>query len=164
MTSKLTVDQCVYCLGPYKGYMGRAEYDADAGIFHGQVLGTKDITTFQARTAGKVRDAFLDSIDDYLDFCASRSEPPEKPFSGRFVARIRPELHRRLSLLAAASGKSLNTLVAQSLESLTNSGTTSRAPTRSQTPGRRRAGTPKSRSQKKTTRSREKRVLPNKRA
>lgn len=118
-TSKLTIDQCVYCLGPYKGYMGRAEYDGDAGIFHGQVMGTKDIITFQAKTVGRVRAALIDSIDDYLDFCAARGEKPEKPFSGRFVARIHPDLHRRLSMLAEGSGKSLNSLVAESLETLT---------------------------------------------
>lgn len=136
MTSKLTVNQCVYRLGPYKGYMGRAEYDADAGIFHGQAMGTKDIVTFQAKTVGRVQTAFIDSIDDYLDFCAARGEKPEKPFSGRFVARIDPDLHRRLSMLAEASGKSLNTFVAESLETLTIPQTIPRAkapahPTRS---------------------------------
>jgi predicted HicB family RNase H-like nuclease len=58
-------------LGPYKGYAGIANYDAETGIFHGEVTGTnEDVVTFQARRVEELGDAFADSVDDYLDFLA----------------------------------------------------------------------------------------------
>jgi hypothetical protein len=56
-------------------------------------------------------------VDDYLAFCAERGETPDKPFSGQFVARVSPELHRRASLAASQAGKSLNAWVAEQLQS-----------------------------------------------
>ena len=32
----------------YKGYAGMAEYDDEAGIFHGEVINTRDVITFDA--------------------------------------------------------------------------------------------------------------------
>jgi predicted HicB family RNase H-like nuclease len=50
-------------------------------------------------------------VEDYLEFCASRGEPPEKPFSGMFTVRMPPEMHRRVALEAQRKGKSLNAYV-----------------------------------------------------
>ena len=30
----------------YKGYIGRVEFDDEAGIFHGEVINTRDVITF----------------------------------------------------------------------------------------------------------------------
>src|SRR5206468_116793 len=56
------------------------------------------------------------SVDDYLAFCRERGEEPDKPMSGQFVARVGPELHKKLSTIAAASGRSLNAVVTELLE------------------------------------------------
>jgi len=99
----------------YKGYLGKAEYDDDAGIFHGEVVNTRDVITFQGATVEELRRAFRDSVDDYLEFCASRGEDPDKPFSGQFITRISPQLHRDVKIAAALAGKSLNAWVGQQL-------------------------------------------------
>jgi predicted HicB family RNase H-like nuclease len=31
----------------YKGYLGRVEFDGEASIFHGEVISTRDVITFQ---------------------------------------------------------------------------------------------------------------------
>jgi len=31
----------------YKGYIGDVKYDSDAHIFHGEVINTRDVITFQ---------------------------------------------------------------------------------------------------------------------
>ena len=72
----------------YKGYTGHVEYDDEAKIFHGEVLGIKDVVTFQGTTVDEIEQAFKDSIDDYLAFCAQRGEEPDRPFSGKFNLRI----------------------------------------------------------------------------
>jgi predicted HicB family RNase H-like nuclease len=114
-------EQCVYVCGPYKGYRGRAEYDDDAKIFHGDVIGTRDVITFQGATLDELRGAFTASVDDYLAFCHETGSSAEKPFSGQFVARMSPELHRRVSMMAQASGKSLNQFLCDCLEAMTSS-------------------------------------------
>jgi predicted HicB family RNase H-like nuclease len=100
----------------YKGYVGKVEFDDEAGIFHGEVIDTRDVITFQGRSVDELKTAFRDSIDDYLAFCKQRGEEPSKPFSGQFVTRIPPELHRQVSLAASISGKSLNAWVAEQLQ------------------------------------------------
>jgi predicted HicB family RNase H-like nuclease len=100
----------------YKGYTGVLEIDQEAGILFGEVLGLRDVITFQGETVAEARTSFRDSIDFYLELCTKQGKPPEKPFSGRFLVRIPPTLHRALVEHAAASGTSLNTLVEQTLE------------------------------------------------
>ncbi len=100
----------------YKGYIGKVEFDDEAGIIHGEVINTRDVITFQGESVAKVKKAFRESIDDYLGFCEERGEAPDKPFSGQFVTRIPPELHRQVNAAALLSGKSLNAWVAEQLQ------------------------------------------------
>ena len=99
----------------YKGYEAATIFDDEAGIFHGEVVNTRDVITFQGTSVDQLRKAFQDSVDDYLEFCKKRGEGPEKPFSGNLVIRINPALHRELSIEAKKSGKSLNSLIEQRL-------------------------------------------------
>ena len=61
----------------------------------------------------EARQAFRDSVDDYLEFCKEAGVEPDEPFNGRLLIRIKPEHHRDLSLIAQAEGRSINSLVAQ---------------------------------------------------
>ncbi len=66
----------------YKGYVGQVEFDDEAGLFHGEVMDLRDVITFQGRSVEELEQAFRDSIDDYLEFCAQRGEEPDQPFPG----------------------------------------------------------------------------------
>lgn len=99
----------------YKGYIGEVEFDIEAEIFHGEVTNTRDVITFQSESAKELAKAFRDSVDDYLAFCKERGETPDKPFSGRFMTRIPPELHRQVNVAAVLAGTSLNAFVAEQL-------------------------------------------------
>ena len=101
----------------YKGYIGKVEFDDEAAIFHGEVISTRDVITFQGESVAELKKAFRTSVDDYLTFCKQRGEVPDKPFSGQFVTRISPELHRQVNVAAALSGKSLNAWVSEQLQS-----------------------------------------------
>jgi predicted HicB family RNase H-like nuclease len=101
----------------YKGYVGRVEYDDEAGSFHGEVINIRDVITFQGASVAELKKAFRASVADYLAFCSERGEEPEKPFSGQFVTRVSPDLHRRINLAATLSGRSLNAWVTEQLES-----------------------------------------------
>lgn len=99
----------------YKGYIGKVEFDDEAGIFHGEVINTRDVITFQGTSVEEIRTAFHDSVEDYLDFCAQLEQSPEKPFTGKFMLRISPDLHRKVYIAAKQAGKSLNTWIAEHL-------------------------------------------------
>ena len=100
----------------HKGYIGKVEYDDEAGIFHGEVINLRDVITFQGDSVEELRQAFRDSVEDYLEFCAERNEEPEKPFSGKFIVRIPPELHRKIYTRAKIADTSLNSWVGEVLE------------------------------------------------
>lgn len=100
----------------YKDYIATVEFDDEAGIFYGEVINLRDVITFQGKSVEELRQVFKDSVEDYLDFCSSRNEEPEKPFSGRFSLRIDPDLHRRIAMQARLSKKSLNHWIKDALE------------------------------------------------
>lgn len=64
----------------------------------------------------ELKKAFKESIDDYLEFCRERGEEPDKPFSGKFVVRMSPELHHKAYIKALESGKSLNVWINETLD------------------------------------------------
>ena len=100
----------------YKGYIGKVEFDDTSEIFHGEVINTRDVITFQGTTVEEIKQAFRDSVDDYLDFCAQLGQEPEKPFTGKFMLRIPPDLHRQVYTSARSAGKSLNAWIVDQLK------------------------------------------------
>jgi predicted HicB family RNase H-like nuclease len=100
----------------YKGYVGKVEFDDESMLFHGEILGMRDVVTFQGTTVKELEKAFRDSIDDYLAFCKEREEEPDKPFTGKFVVRLAPELHRAAFIAAKRAGKSLNNWLSEKVE------------------------------------------------
>lgn len=99
----------------HKGYSAKIEFDEDDRVLHGRILGIRDVVTFEADSVDDAITAFRESVEDYLAFCKERNKEPEKPFSGKFNLRIDPELHRGISLLAAANDMSMNTWAIQAI-------------------------------------------------
>jgi predicted HicB family RNase H-like nuclease len=60
----------------HKGYTGKVELDAEAGILHGEVTGIRDVVTFQGTSMDEAEKAFRESVEDYLAFCRKRGEEP----------------------------------------------------------------------------------------
>ena len=89
----------------YKGYEAIVEYDEDAELLHGEVMNLRDVITFQGQSVSELKQAFADSVDDYLAFCKERGEEPEKPYSGQFVVRVEPPLHRAVVTAARKAGQ-----------------------------------------------------------
>ena len=102
----------------YKGYIAKVEFDDQDNTFHGEVINLRDVITFEGQSVEELREAFRDSVDDYLDFCAERGEDPERPFSGKFSVRMDPELHRKLTIQARLANKSLNSWLNDALKDL----------------------------------------------
>jgi predicted HicB family RNase H-like nuclease len=97
----------------YKGYQGIVTYDDEAKIFHGEVVGLKDVITFQGTAVDELEQAFKDSIDDYLEFYKKKGRDPEKPFSGNLMLRLPPKIHEEASIEAKYRGISLNSFLTE---------------------------------------------------
>ena len=91
------------------------EHDDEAKIFHGEVINTRDVITFEGESANEIEQAFRDSVDDYLAWCKEDGVEPEKPYSGTFTVRISPELHSRVAVAAKKEHVSINKLVENAL-------------------------------------------------
>jgi predicted HicB family RNase H-like nuclease len=102
----------------YKGYQGQVNYDEEAKLFHGEVIGLRDVITFQGTSVDELEQAFKDSIDEYLDFCKELAREPEKPFSGKLMLRLPPEIHERAAYQARCDGLSLNAWIKQGIQQL----------------------------------------------
>ena len=100
----------------YKGYIGDVKYDSDAHIFHGEVINTRDVITFQGKSVDELEKAFQDSIDDYLEWCTEDGVEPERPYSGKFNLRISPELHKEIAITAKLLKLSINRFVEKAIQ------------------------------------------------
>ena len=92
----------------YSGYHARIEYDDEDEIFLGKIAGISDVVGFHASSVADLKNAFHEAVDDYIEACAKAGKDPQKPFSGKMMFRVKPEIHRRASIAAELSGKSLN--------------------------------------------------------
>jgi predicted HicB family RNase H-like nuclease len=92
----------------YKGYAARIEYSDDDVCFVGHIAGIKDVVGFHADSVKELRAAFIEAVDDYLATCVKLGRAPQKPYSGKLMLRIPPEVHAHAAMMAEAHGKSLN--------------------------------------------------------
>lgn len=102
------------------GYTGSIEYDLKDKCLFGQLLYVNDIVTYQGDTIPELEASFTEAVTGYIETCREIGKLPEKPFSGTFNVRIKPEVHRKLAYKAADTGATINQLVAKAIETLVN--------------------------------------------
>lgn len=95
----------------YKGYTATVEFDESINAFHGRVDDIVDVVTFEATTVDDLRREFEASVDDYLEMCSESGDEPQRPYSGKFVVRVDPQLHRAATVTARRAGESLNSWI-----------------------------------------------------
>jgi len=99
----------------YNGYAARIEYSDEDGCFIGHIAGIQDVIGFHAVSVQELRTAFHEAVDDYLATCEKIGRPPQKPYSGKLMLRVPPEVHARAAMMAKAQGMSLNQWAAEVL-------------------------------------------------
>ncbi len=100
----------------YKGYIAKIDFYNDDEYLHGEVINIRDVITFKGRDIKELKKELKNSVECYLDFCKKKKHDPEKPFSGKFIVRVPPTLHRDLYASARMHGLSLNKFIAMTLE------------------------------------------------
>ncbi len=104
----------------YKGYLARVIFDDEADIFHGEIANIRDVVTFQGQTVTDLRNAFEESVEDYLDFCRELGEKPNPPFSGQLTVRLSKEQHKAVVMAAEKAGKGVDDWIAEILQNAVN--------------------------------------------
>jgi predicted HicB family RNase H-like nuclease len=86
-------------------YIGRCP-----DLFGGGVHGTDEASVYKK---------LCETAEEWVELLEGEGRPLPKEsagkYSGKFVVRIDPDLHKRLTLKAKASGESLNSFVARAL-------------------------------------------------
>ena len=99
----------------YRGYAARIEYSDEDGCFIGHIAGINDVIGFHAESVKELRTAFEEAVDDYLATCEKTGRAPQKPYSGKLMLRVPPEVHARAAMMAEAHKMSLNQWAAEVL-------------------------------------------------
>ncbi|KQY19803.1 type II toxin-antitoxin system HicB family antitoxin [Rhizobium sp. Root482] len=99
----------------HKGYSARVDYDDADEIFFGKLAGITDGVGFHADTVAGLKAAFREAVEDYIDSCAKVGKDPQKPYSGKMMFRVDPDIHAKAAKAAELSGKSLNQWAAEVL-------------------------------------------------
>lgn len=101
----------------YKGYSALIQYSPEDECLVGRVLGINDSITFHGDSVQVMQRELKVSIDEYLKACEKFGKEPELPKSGKISLRIPPELHALVAQQSEATGRSVNQMVIDALQS-----------------------------------------------
>ena len=100
----------------YKGYIAQIDVDEEYNGFHGHVINITDVVNFKGKSITELRREFAKSMETYFESSREDGEEPEKPFSGKFVLRIDPAVHRAITRAADREGLSINKWAERALQ------------------------------------------------
>ncbi len=70
----------------YKEYNAQIVYSEEDGCFIGDLVGIRDIVSFHGDSLNEIREAFEESVDDYLLTCQEFNRLPQKSVCGKDAA------------------------------------------------------------------------------
>ena len=98
-------------------YRAAISYDPEIEMFRGEFINLNGGADFYAADIKNLKKEGEISLRMFLQACTKRNIKPKKDFSGKFNVRIPPNLHEEITIIASATGKSLNQLVIDTLSS-----------------------------------------------
>ncbi len=99
----------------YEAYQASIEFDEKDGCFYGIVTNTRDVLHFEGCSVAELKREFKNTVEAYKKACTELGREAQRPFSGKFQARLSPDLHRSAAATARQSGRSLNAFVEQAI-------------------------------------------------
>jgi len=106
MTNKIT----------YKEFIGTVSFASEDEVFYGKIEGINDLVTFEGSSVVDLKNAFQESVDEYIELCKELGKDVSRSFKGSFNVRVRPELHARAYQNALIHGKTLNQFIQEAIE------------------------------------------------
>lgn len=92
----------------YKGYAASLHYAHEDKCFFGKVEYIDGLIIFEAQNANELQQNFENAVNDYIQTCKDENIEPQKTFSGKLALRLGKELHKKTSIYAKTTHKSLN--------------------------------------------------------
>jgi len=101
----------------YKGYSGSVEYSSEDDCLYGKVLGIPKSTciTYEGDSVKELRKDFEGAVDDYLANCEARGVAPAKPYAGKILLRLTPDMHSMIASAAKSKGLTINEFVKEAV-------------------------------------------------
>ncbi len=99
----------------HKEFIGTVHFSSEDEVFFGKIEGINDLITFEGETVNKLKRAFKEAVEDYLELCETAGKEVFKSFKGSFNVRLNPELHSQLFQNATLKGKTLNQYVKEAI-------------------------------------------------
>ena len=104
----------------YKEYYGSVEFSGEDDVFFGKIEGINDLVSFEGQSVSELKQAFHESVDEYLAFCKDLGKNPDKTFKGVFNVRVSAEIHKALYMISVRKNKPLNAIIKKGLNFLVN--------------------------------------------
>jgi predicted HicB family RNase H-like nuclease len=83
----------------YRGYDGSIIHDAEDHLYHGKILGVRDMVIYHGYTVEEAGTIFRQAVDDYISHFEQDGKEPPKPFAS-LPAQIPHELQVKAALFA----------------------------------------------------------------
>lgn len=99
----------------YQGYAARIEFSSEDECFVGHIAGIQDTVGFHGESVAELKAAFEEAVEDYLETCERVGKTPQKPYSGKLMLRLPPEVHAAIATAAELSGQSINQWASEAL-------------------------------------------------
>ena len=102
----------------YKGYKGTVEYSKEDDCLVGKVIGMhQNLILYEGKTLDELKSDFVEAVESYLEGCKVEGKKPRKPFSGKILVRMSPDLHERITIAATDSHITINEFINRALDS-----------------------------------------------
>jgi predicted HicB family RNase H-like nuclease len=62
----------------YKEFIGSVHFNADDEVFYGKIEGIDDLIVFEGDTVNELKQAFQDSVEDYIASCKKHDKTIDK--------------------------------------------------------------------------------------
>lgn len=95
----------------HKGFGAEITFNSTSNRFDGIVVGASASLSFTGKSVAELERTFRSVVEDHLAQCSATKKDPHREFSGKFVLRVEPQVHRDACLMAHREGVSLNKYV-----------------------------------------------------
>lgn len=90
------------------GHKAVVSFDPESSLFRGEFVELNGGADFYADSVQSLKEEGETSLKIFFDICREKGIAPTKPKSGKFVIRLKPEVHELAVIASKAQGISLN--------------------------------------------------------
>lgn len=93
------------------GYSAKISFDSDREYFRGEFIDINGYADFYATDIKGLYDEGEKSLSIFLKACEEDGISPDKSYSGKFILRMSPQLHSKITTIAISEDTAINNLL-----------------------------------------------------